>query len=97
MRVYYPSGQHFDVTLRSVRPYLQHPHARPPADVHIAIPASDSCPEINVLMNPASCTFCAAALSYTVLQSATCLDWQQLQVIHVDVLQRLVWWTQQHT
>ena len=42
MRVYYPSGQHFDVTLRSVRPYLQRPHARPPADVHIAIPASDT-------------------------------------------------------
>jgi hypothetical protein len=41
MRVYYPSGQHFDVTLRSVRPYLQHPLARLPSGVQIPVPASD--------------------------------------------------------
>jgi hypothetical protein len=42
MRVYYPSGQHFDVTLRSVRPYLQHPHAQLPSDVQISVPATDA-------------------------------------------------------
>jgi hypothetical protein len=42
MRVYYPSGQHFDVTLRSVRPCLQHPLAQLPNGVQIPVPASDA-------------------------------------------------------
>jgi hypothetical protein len=38
LRVHYPGGQHFDVTLRSVRPYLQGAADRPPANVVINAP-----------------------------------------------------------
>jgi len=40
LRVYYPTGQSFNVTLRGVRPYLQGVNSTPPAEVVITVPTT---------------------------------------------------------
>jgi hypothetical protein len=42
LRIHYPSGVQHDVTLRTVRKYLQGTHSQPPSDVQDAVPVLSS-------------------------------------------------------